>query len=41
MDSDSDSHHSESAFYYPDEENPKRQTYKHGVKKSTQIFLIK
>ena len=32
MDSDSDSYHSESEFYYPDEENPKRQTHAHGVK---------
>ena len=29
MDSDSDS---ESEFYYPDEENPRRQTHAHGVK---------
>ena len=35
MDSDNDSYHSESEFYYPDEENiacPKRQTHAHGVK---------
>ena len=32
MDLDNDSSHSESKFYYPDKENPKRQTHAHGVK---------
>ena len=32
MDSDNDSCHSESEFYYPDKETPKRQTHAHGVK---------
>ena len=34
MDSDNDSYHSESEFYYPDENIacPKRQTHAHGVK---------
>ena len=32
MDSDNDSYHSESEFYYLDEETPKRQTHAHGVK---------
>jgi len=32
MDSDNDSYHNESEFYYPDEENQTRQTHAHGVK---------
>ena len=48
MDSDNDSYHSESEFYYPDEENilqetsnAREQCETASVKKSTQIFLIK
>ena len=44
MDSDNDSYHSESEFYYPDEETlketPKRQTLglEHGLRTSGSVF---
>ena len=48
MDSDNDSYHSESEFYYPDEENILQETSNAharfetaSVKKSARIFLIK
>ena len=37
MDSDSGSYHSESEFYYPDEENPKRQTHAHAADRLAQL----
>jgi len=43
MDSDNDSHHSKSEFYYPDKETPKRQKHAHGetasVKNQHKYFL--